>query len=369
MASTVDLEREGNSFFVDEDYEAAVDSYTRAIEAEPDNSSLYERRAAAYTKLENFTDAIVDANKAIQLQPSSAKAYLRKGIACFSLEEYQTARAAFQAGATLEPTNSSFKTWLRKCEAELSDEIEARASLEEQPATPLQQPPSSDTARDTTPLLSFQVSEVSTETTNTSSLPPPPPKYRHEWYQSSTNVVVSVLAKGINAEDLQVEFGEQILSVVIKQSSGEPYVLQLRLFGKINAAESNYTLLKTKVELRMPKAESIQWTGLDYGMRKGVDQPINVSDARLANVKTKYPSSKNKEVDWDKLEAKMKEEEKDEKLEGDAALNRLFQNIYKDADEDTRRAMNKSFVESSGTVLSTNWKEVKEKTVEGRPPT
>jgi hypothetical protein len=36
--------------------------------------------------------------------------------------------------------------------------------------------------------------------------------------------------------------------------------------------------------------------------------------------------------------------------------------------EQTRRAMNKSFVESGGTVLSTNWTDVGAKTVEGTPP-
>nr|GMD56719.1 protein SGT1 homolog B-like [Ipomoea batatas] len=84
--------------------------------------------------------------------------------------------------------------------------------------------------------------------------------------------------------------------------------------------------------------------------------------------KPSYPSSKPKGKNWDKLEAQMKKEEKEEKLDGDAALNKFFRDIYQDADEDTRRAMMKSFVESNGTVLSTNWKEVGSKKVEGSPP-
>lgn len=70
-------------------------------------------------------------------------------------------------------------------------------------------------------------------------------------------------------------------------------------------------------------------------------------------------SKKNWDAIVDEFE---KEEEKDQ------GVNDLFKQIYESGSEDVRRAMNKSFQESGGTVLSTNWSNVAEKKVEPKPP-
>eukprot|EP00252_Welwitschia_mirabilis_P027817 TRINITY_DN9687_c0_g2_i2.p1 TRINITY_DN9687_c0_g2~~TRINITY_DN9687_c0_g2_i2.p1 ORF type:complete len:376 (-),score=94.87 TRINITY_DN9687_c0_g2_i2:389-1516(-) len=362
-----EIANKANEAFIDEDYVQAVDLYTQAISLEPSKAAFYASRAQAHLKLENFTDVVADANKAIELDSSLSKAYLRKGMACFSLEEYHTALDAFKAGAALDPQNSLFKKWISKCEAQIHEEDstdakQSHASCLQDNGLNSSPAPLKDTA-------AVQNSEPVPSAVNSNPpLQPGSTKYRHEYYQSSTEVVVSVFAKGLSKENVTIDFGEQFLSIIINRPGEDTYFLQKRLFAKIIPAQCKFSILSTKIEIRLAKADLIQWSSLDYIKDQPVVHKPSTSVGADAQ-RPKYPSSNKKSnTDWDKLEAQMKKEEKEEKLEGDAALNKLFRDIYQDADDDTRRAMLKSFTESNGTVLSTNWKEVGAKRVEGTPP-
>ncbi|KAI4324971.1 hypothetical protein MLD38_030410 [Melastoma candidum] len=352
LSSPSDLEQKAREAFIDDHFELAVDLYSQAISLSPSNPELFADRAQANLKLRNFTEAVADANRAIELDPSMHKAYLRKGNACFELEEYPTAKAALEKGASLVPGDTRFANLIKRCEESIAEESGEvfNQSLEKLPTCAVEN-------------IDQALSDVPKPETPASNLKP---KYRHEFYQKPEEVVVTIFAKGVPASDVLVDFGEQILSVRVNSPGEDAYTFQPRLFGKIKPEECRYEVLQTKIEIRLAKAEPINWTSLEFS-NSVVPQRVNVVSG-ITPQKPAYPSSKPRRVDWDKLEAQVKKEEKEEKLDGDAALNKFFRDIYKDADEDTRRAMSKSFVESNGTVLSTNWKEVGSKKVEGSPP-
>ncbi|TKY51354.1 SGT1-like A [Spatholobus suberectus] len=254
-------------------------------------------------------------------------------------------------GASLAPGDSKFTDLIKEC-----DELVA----EESGAIPIQE-------KTTTQGVAPEAVQPENDLPEPLAITVAKPKYRHEFYQKPDQVVVTIFGKGIPLDSITVDFGEQILSVSINIPGEDAYVCQTRLFGKIIPTKCRYEVLSTKIEIRLAKTEPIHWTSLEFNNGSTVLQRVNVSPVAGGERPT-YPSSKPRRTDWDKLEAQVKKEEKEEKLDGDAALNKFFREIYQDADEDTRRAMSKSFVESNGTVLSTNWKEVGSKRVEGSPP-
>ncbi|XP_019444644.1 PREDICTED: protein SGT1 homolog A-like [Lupinus angustifolius] len=369
-----EIEKKAREAFFEDDFEMAVDLYSEAIQLNPNNADLFADRAQSHIKLNCFTEAVSDANKAILFNPSFSKAYLRKGIACIKLEEYHTAKLALQSGASFAPNDSRFTKLIQDCDryiAEESNGLTSTLSSIDLTSTlssngPVMTVPSGDGSRlcDTTAGTAKEA-ERDSLVTQTNVVTSMRPKYRHEYYQKPEEVVLTIFAKGIPAKNVVVDFGEQILSVTIDVPGQDPYHYQPRLFGKIVPNKCRVEVLSTKVEIRLAKAEAINWTSLEYN-KDLLPQKINT--LTVQSERPTYPSSKPRTRDWDKLEAQVKKEEKEEKLDGDAALNKLFRDIYQSADEDTRRAMSKSFLESNGTVLSTDWKEVGTKKVEGSPP-
>lgn len=373
-----------NAAFVDEDYDLALALYKQAINDSPEDPSLYSQRAQTHIKLENYIDAAEDAGKAIELDPKTGRHHHRKGVALFNLEEYESAKAAFEAGQALDNKNSTFKTWIRKCAAEMDDE----ASQDNQTAA---EPPSasgvSSSAAPASPSQAAPSTSASTPPSSTSndmtsgdepSMPPSAdpnlPKYRHQWFQTQNVVEVAVLAKDMTKERVDIHIDKQHLHVLIRDAEGEQeYELDLELYGEVDPAASKHELLKSKTEIRLRKGNAIKWPTLEKSNQKAdpyAKATSAVPPPPVQQPKPAYPSSFSKRsVDWDKLESEIKKDEKDEKLEGDAALQKLFKDIYGGADEDTRRAMNKSFQESNGTVLSTNWKDIGKKKTECTPPT
>lgn len=176
---------------------------------------------------------------------------------------------------------------------------------------------------------------------------------RRDWYETESQVTIEIFLKNQKAEDVTVDFTKDTVAVQAKLPSFT-YELNLDLSHEIDPEKSYHKVLSTKIEVRLCKVAAGKWSVLER--KPAVDESGEIPPT--------YPTSCLKKHDWDKLEKEVIEEaEKDEK-----DVNELFKKIYSDADEEVRRAMNKSFMESGGTVLSTNWKEVGRKKVDPQPP-
>eukprot|EP00921_Rhytidocystis_pertsovi_P009338 GHVQ01015031.1.p1 GENE.GHVQ01015031.1~~GHVQ01015031.1.p1 ORF type:complete len:167 (+),score=30.48 GHVQ01015031.1:756-1256(+) len=124
-----------------------------------------------------------------------------------------------------------------------------------------------------------------------------------------------------------------------------------RLGGDVDGDGCAVKISPMKVEIVIPKKTEGLW------------REIVSSQQTAAPAASSYPSSSKTKTDWNKLDKECElEVEKDLKeAGGESALNSLFRDIYSKGSEETRRAMNKSFQSSCGTVLSTNWEEVQKK--------
>jgi SGS domain/CS domain len=394
-ASPGELLARGDSAYVDELYEEALMAYTAAastlgdVKEEVDEAVLAPQqnqamltqfrigshRSAALYKLDRYEEAYSDAHAANELLARSRSTaglrpgesemcWNREGLAAFELGNFDFALSAFQKAAQLASLNKNDRTllgyeeWVSRCK--------------EQMAPKVTKAPPAPTKRTPVPQLSTTVAS-----SNPKVVAP-----TYQYYQSDKIMTISILEPNVKQDDLQVTFAADSIVVRLSKQSTEYTVVAGPLFDTVDPEQCKVNIRDEKVLIKLRKVIAKEWrTLLSPDKKKAVtaksakhtgegttaaDSPTESTPASPAAVKAppKIPRPYVSDRNWDSIEKEIEKEEENEKPVGDEAMNKLFQQLYKNADEDTKRAMIKSYQTSGGTVLSTNWDEVKKKDYE-----
>jgi suppressor of G2 allele of SKP1 len=170
----------------------------------------------------------------------------------------------------------------------------------------------------------------------------------------------------------------------VSYENGDKKLVIEPLKGQIDPDLSEFTVGKVKVEMRLAKIVQGRWGDLvgDSPDREPLTQFLSSRTYDCAALSAPLPiavstssAPRKSTKNWEGITTnilsseKEKSTEEDPNVGGDTTLNSFFQKIFADADEDTRKAMMKSYQESGGTTLSTNWEEVQKAPVEVKPPT
>ncbi|KAK9465798.1 HSP20-like chaperone [Lipomyces arxii] len=186
---------------------------------------------------------------------------------------------------------------------------------------------------------------------------------RHEWYQTSESVTVSLFIKNAPKDSTTIDIQPNSVLVSYPLATGSEFNFEIGpLAGEVDPAQCKTLVLRTKIEIKLVKKVPGKWAALES------------SDAEVIASTTDKPptyptSSKSGVKNWDSVAADLAKSALDgsEDDGGDAAMG-FFKKLYADADPETQRAMMKSYTESNGTNLSTSWDTVSKGRVKTEAP-
>ncbi|GAB7342925.1 hypothetical protein MBLNU457_g1035t1 [Dothideomycetes sp. NU457] len=406
----MDQSKAGADALAAKDYAEAIKAYTQAIRVSPTSPDYFIKRSTAYQRSSppDYPSAFADAENAVIFAQDRAKreliiqAQMRRAIALFGLERYADAAFVLDIVKRMDPKEKTIPIWENKIKTKLAaldaEDPKAKLTVKEKPE-PAQSNPSSTLATRTR-----TEDNSTTSATTTSSAPAPTvaqtpaDKIRHDWYQNAENVYFTLLAKGVPKDQTTIVIQDRSLSISFPLNTGSSYDFSLDpLYFPIDPSKSIYKILSTKIEVTLKKVQPGQkWHSLESSESVSSTADTNTRTTFVPPPAAKaaapsYPSSsRTGPKNWDKLAADLTakkpkdkttadKKDKDSKTNDDDddydydkedgdEVNSFFKKLYKDANPDVRRAMMKSFQESNGTALSTNWEEVSKATVPTQPP-
>lgn len=376
-------------------YSEAIEQFTLALGQNPNAPDYYIKRSTAYQRKNppDYQAALQDAEFGVVAATKRARreliaqAQLRRGIALFHLGRFKDAHVIFSVVEKLDEKEKMVGIWIAKCETKLNS-LTGEEGPEATANTVVINPEVAlPAASSTTAVFTASTSSKSAKDAPTQKpfaiQPTPADKVKHDWYQNQDKVYLTIMAKGVPKDKADIEIKEDSIYVSFPTADHKTYSFSLDpLFAKIVPAQSTTNITAHKIEIVLVKLEANSWSKLESDQAKdnitpeqiaerttdssstAVENKVPLSNTPVAAVGPSYPtSSRSGPKNWDKLALEI-----DDEKEGGDDVNNFFKHLYKGADADTQRAMLKSYQESNGTVLSTNWSEVGAKKVETAPP-
>jgi len=371
------------------DYTTAIQKLTEALSTS--DSPLWRiQRALSYQRTNQHELALIDGEAAVLgaqkrgKRELIAEAQFRRALALQSLKRYGDARKCLLWASDKNDKLPGLTMWMgkvktdwEKAEAEQGEHSEqCRVVIKEYPdavqdvgakESKITADEAKKPANIETPKPALDAAAPSTPAATPASLQQTPKdKIRTDWYQSNQTISLSILAKGVPKKDAQVIIKENSLEVLFPIGESSEYTYSIDpLFAKIDPAASSFRITPHKIEIILQKAvQGLKWSSIE-----GTETDVS----SLPEIVAKVPEEKKKESapvyptssrtgpkNWDAVG-----EEGDEKGDG---VDDFFKTLFKNADDDTKKAMMKSYQESNGTALSTNWADVKKGPVETKPP-
>ena len=326
--------------------------------------------------LENSVELLEKALKVAQQRGDMSKlgfVYFRFFVHWFNLKKYDVAKGDFDKARECRYDEKALEMWEFQLNRKLKKSSKSGKDAgsdeqkEQKEERDVPRPTGATAATEHSSTLATPEAESKPEVVSEINLGP---KFRTDWYQTTKTVTIVIYTQTLPeaASDVQLQLRDnQTLTVTYPiRSKGSEFQYTVKLAGRV-AGNDNIMchVFSKKLEITLQKLDSgVSWHALEY-VETSRDEQKEKDKAQVL----KYPSSSKNATDWSRIGSPRDGGDNDDDDDDDAgSADAFFRKLYKNADDDTRRAMMKSYIESNGTALNTSWDDVKDKVVETVPP-